>query len=179
MTISSELTKLNTNLTNSYTAVSGKGGTIPQTQNFDNLADAISSIPSGTTPTGTLSITANGIYDVTNYASADVSVSSSGILLAVTNLVVSGDPRTFYLTLGNNNTWNHDLIISNSIEGVSFNYQYSYYTFVWNIEPNIDYTLFSSVDRNEIYFERERLINISENTFLSFNKAANAGGAGN
>lgn len=50
MTIASELTKLNTNLTNSYTAVSGKGGTLPQAQNFDNLATAIDSIPSGTTP---------------------------------------------------------------------------------------------------------------------------------
>lgn len=47
MTIASELTKLNTNLTNSYTAVSGKGGTLPASQNFDNLATAISSIPSG------------------------------------------------------------------------------------------------------------------------------------
>ena len=47
MTIASELTKLNTNLTNSYTAVSGKGGTLPSAQNFDNLATAISSIPSG------------------------------------------------------------------------------------------------------------------------------------
>lgn len=47
MTIASEITKLNTNLTNAYTAVDGKGGTLPQAQNFDNLATAISSIPSG------------------------------------------------------------------------------------------------------------------------------------
>lgn len=47
MTISSELTKLNTNMQNAYTAVNGKGGTLPQAQNMDNLATAISSIPSG------------------------------------------------------------------------------------------------------------------------------------
>ena len=47
MTITSEITKLNTNLEAAYTAVDGKGGTLPQAQNFDNLAAAISSIPSG------------------------------------------------------------------------------------------------------------------------------------
>ena len=51
MTIASEITKLNTNLTNAYTAVNAKGGTLPQAQNFDNLATAISSIPSGSSPT--------------------------------------------------------------------------------------------------------------------------------
>lgn len=47
MTIASEITKLNTNLGAAYTAVDSKGGTLPQAQNFDNLATAISSIPSG------------------------------------------------------------------------------------------------------------------------------------
>lgn len=145
MTIASELTKLNTNLENSYTAVSNKGGEIPQSQNFDNLSTAIDSIPTGEvitplnvtpttsdqtitasgevdgyspvnisavtsaidnniqsgnikdgvtilgvtgtytgggiTPTGTISITQNGIYDVTNYASADVSIPGSATLI--------------------------------------------------------------------------------------------------
>ena len=84
MTISSELTKLNTNLTNAYTAVSGKGGTLPQAQNFDNLATAISSIPSGGTPTLiTKSITVNGTYNASSdnadgYSSVTVNVSGGG-----------------------------------------------------------------------------------------------------
>ena len=47
MTIASEIQTLQTNLSNSYSAVSAKGGTLPATQSFNNLATAISSIPSG------------------------------------------------------------------------------------------------------------------------------------
>ncbi len=46
MSIETELTKLQTNLSNSYTQVQNKGGTIPQIQNFDNLSTAISTITS-------------------------------------------------------------------------------------------------------------------------------------
>lgn len=47
MSVSSELTKLNTNMQNAYTAVSNKGGTLPASQNMDNLATAINSISGG------------------------------------------------------------------------------------------------------------------------------------
>lgn len=47
MTIANEVIKLQTNLTNSYTAVSNKQGSLPQDQNFDNLSAAIATITSG------------------------------------------------------------------------------------------------------------------------------------
>ncbi len=49
MSISNEIQKLQTNLTNSYEACNDKGATMPASQNFDNLADCIDSIPTGST----------------------------------------------------------------------------------------------------------------------------------
>ena len=46
MTIATELTKLETNLTNTYEALESKGATIPSSINFDNLASTTISIPS-------------------------------------------------------------------------------------------------------------------------------------
>ena len=45
MSIASEITRINNNIANAYTQVNSKGGTLPATQNSNNLASAISSIP--------------------------------------------------------------------------------------------------------------------------------------
>lgn len=47
MTIATAIATKQQQIADSYTAVSNKGGTLPQTQNLTNLATAISSIPSG------------------------------------------------------------------------------------------------------------------------------------
>lgn len=47
MSIQSEITRITENVANAYSAVEEQGGTLPETQNTDNLAPAILSIPTG------------------------------------------------------------------------------------------------------------------------------------
>ena len=98
MTIASELTKLNTNLTNSYTAVSDKGGTLPQVQNFDNLATAISSISSGggSTNKGINYATLLNDCVVTLVKGGNISYESSGFLRGYTNFMSENSGTYIY-----------------------------------------------------------------------------------
>lgn len=66
-------TKLNNILTNANTELTNKGKTA--VSDLSNLPSALGELKN---PTGTISITENGTVDVSNYASADVSVSGSG-----------------------------------------------------------------------------------------------------
>ncbi|MBR2239844.1 MAG: leucine-rich repeat protein [Bacilli bacterium] len=72
MSITSQITRIQLNIENAYTAAEAKGATMPVTENSDNLATTIGSISTGITPTGSITLINNGTYNVTNYATAIV-----------------------------------------------------------------------------------------------------------
>ena len=47
MTVASEITRIKNNIANAYTSASGKGATLPEVQNSENLASCIDSITGG------------------------------------------------------------------------------------------------------------------------------------
>ena len=74
MSILSEISRIQNNISNAYNVISSRGGTTPAFPTSDSLASAISTIPGSWVPTGTISISTNGIYDVYNYANANIDI---------------------------------------------------------------------------------------------------------
>lgn len=81
MSIASELTKLETDITNAYDAIQTKGGTIPSNKNTENLSTAISSISGGggkpeQNKTATPSTSSQTILPDTGYTLSSVTVNA-------------------------------------------------------------------------------------------------------
>lgn len=87
MSIATEIEKLKTNITNAYSTIELKNGTIPTNKNTDNLSDAISSISTG------IEIK-NGVVDSNYYTSSGVI--QSGTFVNVENVINFTDFTTSY-----------------------------------------------------------------------------------
>ena len=78
MSIASEITRIQNAKASIKTSIENKGVTVGN-GTLDTYASKIDAIETGITPTGTINITENGTYDVTDKASANVNVNSGDI----------------------------------------------------------------------------------------------------
>ena len=75
-----------------YDAVVAKGST-PASHSLSDVVTGIGNIPTGITPSGTLSIATNGTHDVTNYASANVQVPASAVVSGTKSITANGNSQ--------------------------------------------------------------------------------------
>lgn len=95
-------------LTGVANAIRTKKGTT-STINAQDFESEIESIQTGITPTGTLDITSNGNYDVTNYSSTNVNVVSGGVQ-TFTNIADLGNYFTSTAQVGDIFLWNGETL---------------------------------------------------------------------
>lgn len=79
MSIATKLTKLETDITNAYSAINTKSGTIPQNKNTENLPTAISSIPNMSSQTYTYNQTNEAVRDFIDNVTYTTSYDSSSV----------------------------------------------------------------------------------------------------
>ena len=102
MSIATEISRLQADKTAIANAIAAKGVTVPSGAGYDDFATLIGSISGGggITPSGTKSIVENGIYDVTNYASADVNVPTGELPSGYTQYDYIYGDGTAYINTG-------------------------------------------------------------------------------
>lgn len=101
MAVVDTLQELATDLTNAYDSIDNKGGTLPSDKNTNNLATAIDSIQTGITPSGTINITEEGVYDVTQFETANVEVFEK--IIVDQNFSNGAQVTNYFRNLGENN----------------------------------------------------------------------------